>query len=162
MCRRRFSRKIAKTESGSLANYTTFSLTKISTFTSAFKNKVYRQLAACFVARVNQGMEAVTLRCVYWLNMLSKGTSHWNLHSGRCLITASKQRVLKNSPRLTTRQNLLSSLHTASVQYVPKILLTQATQDCLATNKTKNALHKETVILNYISGGDPIRHSLSN
>ena len=37
-------------------------------------------------------------------------------------------------------------LCTALLQYFPKI---------------KNALHNETVILNYI-GGDPISHSLSN
>ena len=38
------------------------------------------------------------------------------------------------------------------------MLFTQATIDW---NETKNALHKETVILNYI-GGDPIGHDLSN
>ena len=41
------------------------------------------------------------------------------------------------------------------------MLFTQATIDCLTTNETKNALHNETVILNYI-GGDPIGHGLSN
>ena len=51
-------------------------------------------------------------------------------------------------------------LSRASLQYVPKILFTQATIDCLINNKTENALHKETVILNYI-GGDPISHGLS-
>ena len=50
---------------------------------------------------------------------------------------------------------------TAPLQYVPKILFTQATTDRLTTNKTKNALHNETVILNYIDG-EPISHSLSN
>ena len=39
---------------------------------------------------------------------------------------------------------------TAPSQYVPKMLFTQTTIDCLTTNKTKNALHIETVILNYI------------
>ena len=52
-------------------------------------------------------------------------------------------------------------LHTAPLQYAPKIRFTQATIDCLTTNKTKNALHKETIILNHI-GGDPISYSLSN
>ena len=52
-------------------------------------------------------------------------------------------------------------LSTAPLQYVPKMLLTQATIDCLTNNETRNALHNETVILNYI-GGDPISHSLSN
>ena len=44
---------------------------------------------------------------------------------------------------------------------VPKILFTQTTIDFIPMNKTKNALHSETAILNYI-GGDPISHSLSN
>ena len=52
-------------------------------------------------------------------------------------------------------------LPTALLQYVPKIRFTQATIDCLTTNKTMNALHNETVILNYI-GGDPISHGLRN
>ena len=52
-------------------------------------------------------------------------------------------------------------LPTAPLQYVPKMKFTQATVDCLAKNKTKNGLHKETVILIYI-GGDPICYSLSN
>ena len=52
-------------------------------------------------------------------------------------------------------------LPTAPLQYVPKIRVTQATIDCLINNKTKNALHVETIILNYI-GGDPISHGLSN
>ena len=39
-------------------------------------------------------------------------------------------------------------LPTAPLQYVPKMLFTQATIDCLTTNKTKNALHNEAVILN--------------
>ena len=43
-------------------------------------------------------------------------------------------------------------LSTAPLQYVPKILFTQATIDCLTNNKTKTALHKETVILSYIGG----------
>ena len=41
-------------------------------------------------------------------------------------------------------------LCTAPLLYVPKIQFTQATIDCLTTNKTKNVLHNETVILNYI------------
>ena len=44
---------------------------------------------------------------------------------------------------------------------VPKILFTQTTIDFIPMNKTKNARHSETAILNYI-GGDPISHSLSN
>ena len=52
-------------------------------------------------------------------------------------------------------------LSTAPLQYVPKIRFTQATIDCLINNKTKNALHNKSVILNYI-GGDPLSHSLSN
>ena len=43
----------------------------------------------------------------------------------------------------------------------PKYYFTPATIDCLTANKTKNALHNEAVILNYI-GGDPISHGLSN
>ena len=41
-------------------------------------------------------------------------------------------------------------LCTKPLQYVLKILFTQATIDCLTNNKTKNALHKETVILKTI------------
>ena len=52
-------------------------------------------------------------------------------------------------------------LSTAPLQYVTKIQFTPATIDCLNNNKTKNALHNEKVILNYI-GGDPIIHGLSN
>ena len=52
-------------------------------------------------------------------------------------------------------------LPTARLQHVSKILFTPATIDCLTTNLTKNAFHKETVILNYI-GDDPISYSLSN
>ena len=52
-------------------------------------------------------------------------------------------------------------LSTAPLQYVPKIRFTPTTIDRLNTDKTKNALHKETVILHYI-GGDPISHGLSN
>ena len=51
-------------------------------------------------------------------------------------------------------------LCTASLEYVSKILFTLATIGCL-TNKTKIVLHRETVILYYISG-DLISHSLSN
>ena len=40
-------------------------------------------------------------------------------------------------------------LCTARLQYVPKMLFTQATIDCLSTNKVKNALHNETIILTY-------------
>ena len=49
----------------------------------------------------------------------------------------------------------------APLQYVPKMQFTQATVDCLTTNKTKNALHNETIILSYI-GGDPFSHGLRN
>ena len=56
---------------------------------------------------------------------------------------------------------LLSFSCTAPLQYVPKIQFTQATTDRLTNNKTKNALHNETVILNYICC-DPISHGLSN
>ena len=61
----------------------------------------------------------------------------------------------------TAHQNFIPFLCTAPLQYVPKIVFTQAAIDCLTTNKTKNALHSEMIILNYI-GGDPISHSLSN
>ena len=58
---------------------------------------------------------------------------------------------------------LAPSLSTAPLQYVSKILFTQAIIDCLTTNQTKNALQSETVILNYaLVVGDPISHSLSN
>ena len=40
-------------------------------------------------------------------------------------------------------------LSTASLQYVPKILLTQATIECLTNNKTKIALHNEAISLSY-------------
>ena len=43
-------------------------------------------------------------------------------------------------------------LPTTPLQYIPKIRFIQATIDCPATNKTKNALHKEMVILNHIGG----------
>ena len=52
-------------------------------------------------------------------------------------------------------------LPTAPLQYVPKILFTQATINLLTANKTKIVLHNETIILNYISG-DLISHGLSN
>ena len=52
-------------------------------------------------------------------------------------------------------------LSTTPLQYVLKILFTQATVDGLINNKTKNALHDETVILNHI-GGYPNSHDLSN
>ena len=52
-------------------------------------------------------------------------------------------------------------LSTAPLQYVPKIQFTQAPIDCLTTDKTKNVLQIETVILNRIIV-DPISHSLSN
>ena len=38
---------------------------------------------------------------------------------------------------------------TAPLHYVPKILIPQATIDCLTTNETKNVLLNETAILNY-------------
>ena len=41
------------------------------------------------------------------------------------------------------------------------MLFTQAMIHCLTTDETKNALHNEMVILNYI-GGNPISHGLSN
>ena len=50
---------------------------------------------------------------------------------------------------------------TAPLQYVPVILFTPAPIDCLTNNKTKNTLHKETVILSY-TDGDPISLSQSN
>ena len=52
-------------------------------------------------------------------------------------------------------------LSTAPLQYVPKIQFTPATIDRLTNDKTKNALHKETVILNYIAY-DPISNDLRN
>ena len=52
-------------------------------------------------------------------------------------------------------------LPTALLQYVPKISLSQATTDCLTNNITKNTLHTETVIFNYL-GGYPISHSVGN
>ena len=63
--------------------------------------------------------------------------------------------------RAAPAQILSPFLPTAPLRYVPKIRFTQATIDCLTKNKTKNALHNETVILNYI-GEDPISHSLIN
>ena len=52
-------------------------------------------------------------------------------------------------------------LSTAPLQYVPKIIFTQATIDSLINNKTKTALHSETVIFNHI-GVDLMSYSLSN
>ena len=52
-------------------------------------------------------------------------------------------------------------LPTAPLQYAPRIRFTRATIDWLTTNKTKNVLHKEMVILNHI-GGNPISYRLSN
>ena len=69
--------------------------------------------------------------------------------------------TFQRSISLIPAKILTPFLPIAPLQYVPKILFTHATIDCLTTNKTKNALHKETVILNYI-GGDPISHGLSN
>ena len=43
---------------------------------------------------------------------------------------------------------------TARLPYVPK-------KYYFTTNYSKNSLHKETVILNYI-GGDPMSYSMSN
>ena len=45
--------------------------------------------------------------------------------------------------------------------YIPKILFTLATIDCLAINETEIALHSEMVISNYI-GIDPITRSPSD
>ena len=50
-------------------------------------------------------------------------------------------------------------LCTAPSQYIPKILLTQATINCLTNNKTKNPLHVKTIISTYIDG-EPSSHSL--
>ena len=75
------------------------------------------------------------------------GTKHHNIVSRTCE-EAQSLPVQISSPFLCT----------ASLQYVPKILFTI---ECLITNKTKKALHNETIILNSI-GVDPINHSLSN
>ena len=47
---------------------------------------------------------------------------------------------------LLNQSKFYRSLPTTSLQYVSIIRFSQATIDCLITNKTKNALHKETVI----------------
>ena len=57
----------------------------------------------------------------------------------------------------TVAKILSPFLSTAPLQYIPKMLFTQATIDGLTTNKTKKALHNEAVILNYIDG-DSINH----
>ena len=62
--------------------------------------------------------------------------------------------------RRTRPGKILSPLLcTVPLQYVPKIRFTQATIDRLTTNKTKNALRNETVILNY-NGADTNEHIL--
>ena len=66
--------------------------------------------------------------------------------------------VYLHSKEVISRQNFIAFLPAAPLQYVPKMWITPATIDCLTTNQTNNALHNETVILNYI-GGDPISHS---
>ena len=70
-------------------------------------------------------------------------------------------RIASSNPMQCTANILSPFLSTAPLQHVPKIQFTPATIDCHTTDKTKNALHKETVILNYI-GGEPISHGLSN
>ena len=63
---------------------------------------------------------------------------------------------------LTLPAKILSPfLLTAPLHYAPKIQFTPDTSDCLTTNKTKNVLLNETVILGYIDG-DPISHGLHN
>ena len=63
---------------------------------------------------------------------------------------------------VSTPAKILSHfLCTAPLQYVPKIQFTQVTIDCLPNNKTKNALHNETVILNYVYWWR-LSHSLYN
>ena len=62
---------------------------------------------------------------------------------------------MPNQPIVLTAKIVSPFLCTAPLQYVSKIQFTQATIDCLTSNKTKNLCHDETVILNYI-GGDPI------
>ena len=73
------------------------------------------------------------------------------------LVHLSDLEPLSNLP-----DKLLSPfLCTAPLPYVPQILFTPATIDCLINNKTKIALQIETVILNYICGG-LMSHGLSN
>ena len=50
----------------------------------------------------------------------------------------------------TPAKIVLPFLCTAPLQCAPKILFTQTTIDCLIIGKTKNALHKERVILNNV------------
>ena len=70
--------------------------------------------------------------------------------------------IIFRRARLYAPAKILSPfLCTAPLQYVPKLLFTQATTDCLIADKTKNAFHNEPVILNNICG-DPISHGLSN
>ena len=61
----------------------------------------------------------------------------------------------------TYRPNFVALFAHSTFTDVAKMLFTQATLDFLINNKTKNALHNEVVISNYI-GGDPISHGLSN
>ena len=67
--------------------------------------------------------------------------------------------LLQGLLNYTARQNVIVPFVHSTLQYVPKMLITQAI-DYLTTNKTKNALHNEMAILYYI-GGDPIWRSLS-
>ena len=59
------------------------------------------------------------------------------------------------------RQNFIAYFVHSTFTVRSKIWFTPATIDRLTNGKTKNALHKETVILNYI-GCDPISHGLRN
>ena len=69
------------------------------------------------------------------------------LASWRLNIPSYEKNQLVAIKPLTPAKNVSPFLSTAPLQYAPKILLTQATIDCLINNKTKNALHNEAVIL---------------
>ena len=81
---------------------------------------------------------------------------HSTLEKVKCLVEMNRHAGMYAV--CLSRRNFLS---TAPLQYVPRIVFTQATIGCLINNKTENALHSETIILNYICG-DLISHGLSN
>ena len=113
-----------------------------------------KQLEQMYLARPteNQGMDSILV--IY--NLLI-----YNVTFILLLFGLSRRILLLGVYVVVPAEMFSPFLSTAPLQYVPKMLFTQATIDCLINKKTKNALHKETVILNYI-GDDPISHSLIN
>ena len=71
------------------------------------------------------------------------------LLKNRFFLTTRKREKVYSIVHKVIRRNLMPFLCITTLQYVPKILFTQATIDCLTNNKTKNAdRQNETAILN--------------